>query len=145
MERKYPNNNSNNASDSNWRSNSQFGSGAQQSEKNQTAPKNRKTGLNQKSKKKKPNSTSNSNQKPNQKAETVTQEEKKQLGQTLEAIMKRLDAMESRQTTAFYPHPGVHLQPQVQPLMSPAVPQPGTQTQYQWGSSNPWTQSQSQQ
>ena len=58
-----------------------------------------------------------SNQKPNPAptGETVTQEEKKQLGQTLEAIIKRLDAMESRPT--FYPHPGVQLHPQVQPLL----------------------------
>ena len=72
----------------------------------------------------------------------MTQQEKSQLSQTLETIMKRLTAMESRQ--AAYPHPGVQLHPTVQPLLSPAVPQPGTQTQYQWGSQPQWTQSQTQ-
>jgi hypothetical protein len=51
-------------------------------------------GLYQKSKKKK---NQNTNQNPGKNpSPSVTQEEKKQLGQTLEAIMKRLDAMESR-------------------------------------------------
>ena len=74
------------------------------------------------------------------KEDLVTKEEKIQLSQTLEAIMKRLSAMESRQT--MYPHPGMNIHPPVQPLLSPAVPQPGTQTQYQWGSPNQWTQTQ---
>ena len=46
---------------------------------------------------------------------------------TLTATMKRLKAMEARPVTF----------PQVQPLLSPAVPQPGTQTQFQWGESLP--------
>ena len=41
--------------------------------------------------------------------------------------MKRLSAMETHQ--AMFPSQGVQLHPQVQPLMSPAVPHPGTQTQ----------------
>ena len=43
--------------------------------------------------------------------------------------MRRLDAMESKPN--YYPHPGVQSQ-QRQPLLSPAVPQPGTQTQFRW-------------
>ena len=57
--------------------------------------------------------------------DTVTQKEKMQLGQTLEAIMRRLDAMEARPT--FFP--------QVQPLLSPAAPQ------FSW-TQGPWTQTQ---
>jgi hypothetical protein len=66
----------------------------------------------------------------------VTSQEKIQLGQTLEAIMNRLSAMESRLTT--YPHQVQH--PQQHHQLS--HPQPGTQTQYQWGSPVPWTQTQ---
>ncbi len=104
--------------------------------------KNRFAGLNQSSsdrgmKKKTPtkkNQNKNQNQKPNtpRVVETVTLEEKKHLGQTLEAIMKRLEAMESR--PIYYP------QSQVQPLLSPAVPQTGSQTQFQWGTPNQWSQ-----
>ena len=143
---------SNNASDPNWRSDNQnqnvlgssrTGPGSQRKGTNQTqaktASKNRQAGLNQRTKKKVPNPSQNQKQ-ATPPVEAVTQEEKKQLGQTLEAIMKRLDAMESR--TSYYPHPGVQLQPQIQPLLSPAVPQPGTHTQYQWGSQPPWTQTQ---
>lgn len=147
----------NGVSSQNWRSNQNQNRGEQNrsransnqnSNQNQqrhnSDSKNRPVGLNQKNKKKRTssNQSQSQNQNPSRdsKVETVTQEEKKQLGQTLEAIMKRLDAMESRPT--YYPHPGVPMQAQVQPLLSPAVPQPGTQTQYQWGSPNPWTQSQ---
>ena len=126
----------------NWRSKnspqdqerSRTNPGSKQSQKGTAAaPKNGRAGLsrNQKSKNK-----TNPNRNPAHKTEQVTKEEKLQLGQTLDAIMKRLTAMESRQT------PYIH--PQVQPLLSPAVPQPGTQTQFQWGSPNPWTQSQTQ-
>ncbi len=104
------------------------------------ASKNRQTSLNARTKKKTPNPKQD--QKPEPKVETVTLEEKKQLGQTLEAIMKRLDAMEAK--PIYYPHPGMQMHPQVQPLMSPAVPQPGTQTQFQWASQAPWTPSQTQ-
>jgi hypothetical protein len=69
--------------------------------------------------------------------------EKIKLNQTLEAIMRRLTDMETRQAS---------YQPQVRgpaylpatSYPSPVVQQPGTQTQRQWGSPNQWTQSQSQ-
>ena len=144
----------NNANNPNWRTSNQnpkrgpAGPGAcvQQREPNKTrtqaSPKNWQTGLNQRTKKKKQSQKQNPGQNQEALGETVAQEEKKQLGQTLEAILKRLDVMESRPT--FYQHPGVLMQPQVQPLMSPAVPMPGTQTQYQWGSQPHWTQTPSQ-
>jgi hypothetical protein len=78
----------------------------------------------------------------------VTSQEKIQLGQTLEAIMNRLSVMESRLTT--YPHQVQHPQQHqqlshpIQPLLSPAVPHPSTQTQFQWASQPQWTQSQTQ-
>jgi hypothetical protein len=110
------------------------------------ASKNRQPSLSQKTRKKGPNPKSNTKQNPNGKRETttqtVTQEEKKQLGQTLEAIMKRLDAMESRNT--YYPQQGFQTRPQLQPSMSPAVPQLSSQTQQQWASQPPWLQTQSQ-
>ena len=107
------------SNDPNWRENKQRSTGAgpgqkQNNTRQNTGPKNGQTGLSQKSKKIKGPYTNwktekspDSKQKP--KEETVTQKEKKQLGQTLEAIMKRLDKMESR--TAYYAHPGVQLRP----------------------------------
>ena len=53
-----------------------------------------------------PLSNQGTNTQPTQKADIVTQEEKKQLGQTLEAIMKRLDAMESRPVYSLKLHKG---------------------------------------
>ena len=90
--------------------------------------KNRFTGLN--------------NQDPRQNT-TRPDPEKAQLNQTLEAIMKRLSDMESRQAsfqnqavgTAFVPAHSLH---------NPVVPHLGSQTQRQWASQNQWTQSQSQ-
>ena len=107
------------------------------------ASKNGQPSLSQRTRKKGTNPKQNQKQNKREEttSQTVTQEEKLQLGQTLEAIMKRLDAMESRPT--YYPHPGAQIQ-QRQPLLSPAVPQPGTQTQYRWGSPIPWTQTQTQ-
>ena len=69
--------------------------------------------------------------------------EKDKLNRTLEAIMRRLTDMETRQAScqpqlggpAYLPAPS---------YLSPVVQQPGTQTQRQWGSPNQWTQSQSQ-
>ena len=110
----------------------------QQRGSNHTAAKNGRTGLSQKAKKKYTghrnqnqnwqNQTPNpaQNQKPKTKKETVTREEKNRLGQTLEAIMRRLEAMEAR--PAF---------PQAQPLLSPATPH------YAW-TQGPWTQTQTQ-
>ena len=131
-----------NADSQNWRTKNKNdkpqgqNQGQNQRGTNKTPPKNasknRQASLNARTKKKT----------PNPKQETVTLEEKKQLGQTLEAIMKRLDAMEAK--PIYYPHPGMQMHPQVQPLMSPAVPQPGTQTQFQWASQAPWTPSQTQ-
>ena len=114
------------------------GQNNQQRGSNYTAAKNGRTGLSQKTKKKDmghrnqnqngQNLTPNPalNQKPKTKRETVTQEEKNRLGQTLEAIMRRLEAMEAR--PAF---------PQAQPLLSPATPH------YAW-TQGPWTQTQTQ-
>ena len=68
------------------------------------------------------------------------QEDQHILGEMLDAIMKRLAAMEARQALMpmLAPAPAQHLQP----LLSPAVPQPGTQTQLQWASPNQWSQTQ---
>ncbi len=133
----------NGSASQNWRTNGQVkqqNRPGQKAENTRQKPgsKNRSAGLDQKIKKKKSQNTDwnpGKNTSP-----SVTQKEKNQLGQTLEAIMKRLDAMESR--PVYYAHPGVQSHPptQVQPLLSPAVPQLGTQTQYQWGSPLPWTQ-----
>ena len=134
----------------NWRSNQQS---RQQTQPNDRSPhngnsRNRKQNNDQSrshsesKNRKRQNQNKNPDPTPKQttREETVTKEEKVKLGQTLEAIMNRLTAMENRQTV--YPNPGMHLHPQIQPLLSPAVPQPGTQTQFQWGSPNQWTQSQ---
>jgi cell division inhibitor SulA len=66
----------------------------------------------------------------------VFQQDQPELAMTLQEIMRRLSAMEARQ--AVLP---IHTQ-MIAPNLSPTVPQPGTQTQRQWGSPNPWTQSQ---
>ena len=140
----------NNPSNGNWRSNQQpEGQGrnnqSNRSKQNKPRPgfesKNRFASLNQTN-----NNSTDQNQDANpgatKKGEQVTQEEKLQLSQTLEAIMKRLTAMETRQ--AAYHLQGLQLHSPVQPLLSPAVPPPGTQTQYQWASQPHWTQSQTQ-
>ena len=112
------------------------------------ASKNGQTSSGQKTRKKVPGSKQkqDTRQKQDKNAETsaptVTQEEKKQLGQTLEAIMMRLDAMEAR--TTYYPQQGFQERPHFRPQMSPAVPQPGSQTQQQWASQPPWMQTQTQ-
>ena len=67
-------------------------------------------------------------------------EERTQLAQTLEAIMRRLTAMEARQPV--FMHPSMNLQPPTQSLVSPAVQLPSTQTQNQWASPNQWPQTQ---
>ena len=136
------NHDQNKASNQNWRSTQHTGSGSNQN-RSKAESKNRLAGLNQTSKirkKKKQNPVPNTKSTPDAKVEQVTKEEKQQLGQTLDAIMKRLSAMESRQT--MYSLPAGQPHPQVQPLLTPAAHQPGTQTQFQWGSPNPWTQTQ---
>ena len=67
-------------------------------------------------------------------------EERRQWTQTLEVIMRRLTAMEARQPV--YIHPAMNQQPTAQPMVSPAVQLPGTQTQNQWASQNQWPQTQ---
>ena len=125
------------SNDRNWRANQNSnqipGQNNQKKGPIRAASKNGKTSLTQKPKKKdmaqNQNRTSNPapQQDPKPKKETVTQKEKIQLGQTLEAIMRRLDAMEAR--PAFLS--------QVQPLLSPAAPQ------FSW-TQGPWTQTQTQ-
>jgi hypothetical protein len=132
-----PNAKSGNSSSKDWRSNQQtgkLGNTNQQNRPNQS--RNRSVGLDNNKHPKHPN------QGPPNRREQVIEQEKNQLSHTLEAIMKRLTAMETRQGTfqTLFPH---HLQ-QMQPPLSPAVPQPGTQTQLQWASPHQWTQSQSQ-
>ena len=75
---------------------------------------------------------------------TPTQGVQPLLNATLEAIMKRLTAMEERQALFPTPHPqAITTSPApIYPSLSPTVPQPGTQTQQQWASQNQWTQSQ---
>ncbi len=124
--------NTNNSSNQNWRSNQS----QSQKNKDQNNPrskfesKNRFAGLNKKIK----------NQKSNAKVDKGTKQENAQLAQTLEAILKRLSVMETKQSS--YPHL-LPVQP-VQPPLSPAIPPPGTQTQYQWASQPHWTQTQTQ-
>ena len=72
------------------------------------------------------------------KTKTVTRQENVKLEQTLEAIMKRLTAMETRQASIQQYH-----QP-IQPLLSPAVPPLGSQIQYQWASQPHWAPTQTQ-
>ena len=67
-------------------------------------------------------------------------EDKILLNQTLEAIMKRLTAMEARSPMYLHPTMNSH-QPGI-PIPSPTVQQPGTQTQMQWGSPKQWPQTQ---
>ena len=143
-------------SNSNWRSNQDQNSNSQHrlrpnqnQSRSESHSKNGSAGLNSNRSKKK-GGKKNQSQRPDpipqkaaantRKAETVTQEEKKQLGQTLEAILKRLSAMETRQ--AMFAQPAAHQMSHIQPLLSPAVPPPGTQTQFQWASQQPWTQTQ---
>ena len=131
------NNGPSKSNDRNWRANQNgnqnSGQNNQKKGTNRTAPKNGKTSLSQKTKKKDTaqNQNRTSNPAPDwdlqAKRETVTQKEKNQLGQTLEAIMRRLDAMEARPA----------LFPQAQPLLSPAAPQ------FSW-TQGPWTQTQTQ-
>ena len=71
---------------------------------------------------------------PNAGNKQVFQQDQPELASTLQEIMRRLAAIETRQTTT----PPLHMTTQ----LSPAVPQPGTQTQGRWGSPNQWTQSQ---
>ena len=138
------NSNSRDASKKNWRSNQQGKNQGQSGNRNQNEKnskpkhesKNRFTGLNQKDQ----NHDRDSRSGPAPKAAPKEDPEKIQLSQTLEAIMKRLTAMESRQS--MYHPPGMQMHHPVQPLLSPAVPQPGSQTQHQWGSPNQWTQTQ---
>ena len=73
------------------------------------------------------------------KPEQVFQKDQPELVTMIQEIMKRLADMETRQS--MVPHL-VTSGRQIAPLLSPAVPQPGTQTQYQWASQGPWTQSQ---
>ena len=101
--------------------------------------KNRFAGLSKKAQKRGENPTLRPTPQPPI-TDTVSQQEKVQLAQTLEAIMKRLTTMESKQSS--YPQ----FQP-VQPLLSPAVPQLGSQTQQQhqlWASQPHWPQTPSQ-
>ena len=145
----------NNSSSKNWRSN-QNQNQKNQGQHNPTSnfdSKNRYAGLDTKKKnetrnqRKKQDSTqtgSKARQNPqNAKADMGTKTEQAQLAQTLEAIMKRLSAMETKQSSYPLFHPVLQAQP-TQPLLSPAVPQPGTQTHYQWASQPPWTQTQTQ-
>ena len=86
----------------------------------------------------------------NKKQQQVFHEDRLKLSSTLEAIMQRLSAMETKQ--ASFPLPPMQmnmLNPasqahQIGPMLSPAVPQLGTVTQQQWASQNLWPQSQSQ-
>lgn len=118
-----PNQNQSIAPNQNWRKASKpatqgYRPHSQNNENN--SPKNWPTSSNKK--KKKPLS-----QEPNAGRPQTTQDNRvdnQQLGRTLEAIMERLAAMEARQP--MYHHHPVH------PLLSPAVPQPGTQQQFQW-------------
>ena len=73
------------------------------------------------------------------KSGSVFQQEQPALAATLEAIMKRLSVMETRQLMMPQLLTPAH---HITPLLSPAVPQPGSQTQQQWASPNQWTQSQ---
>ena len=71
--------------------------------------------------------------------EQVFQTDRPELATMIEEIMKRLAAMETRQS--MLPHLVATGHP-ITPLLSPAAPRVGTQTQYQWASQGPWTQSQ---
>ena len=140
------NRNTNGSSSQNWRMNQQPREQGNQfnQNQNQSRPgfesKNGFTSLNNRNPNRGlPRRAEGAHQAPREaKAETVTQQVKAQLGQTLEAILKRLTAMETRQ--ASLPQ---YLQP-IQPHLSPAVPPPGTQTQLQWASQPPWAPTQSQ-
>jgi hypothetical protein len=140
-----PNTNQGSSRDSNWRSNQdRTSANNQDKQRNQgqnwsrsnVESKNSFASLNQKSKNRNPKPGP-----PKEKTGTETQKGKELLGQTLEAIMRRLTAMESRHVPYLQP---IYQPQQVQPNLSPAVPPPGTQTQFQWGSQPQWTQSQTQ-
>ena len=73
------------------------------------------------------------------KSGSVFQQEQPALAAMLEAIMKRLSVMETCQSMMPQLLTPAHY---ITPLLSPAVPQPGSQTQQQWASPNQWTQSQ---
>ena len=130
---------------SNWNTNKKRKDGPnQQQNRNQNAGKNQgksKSGENQRK-----NQNQNRDGATGIQNEQVFQKDKAQLNTTLEAIMSRLMAMEMRQNSIAQSHGQTqHCQiNQVQPLLSPAVRQPSTQTQNQWASQNQWTQSQSQ-
>ena len=74
-----------------------------------------------------------------QKSNSVFQQDQPGLNSTLQEIIKRLTAMETAQAMMNQLVAPTH---QIRPLLSPAVPQPGTQTQYRWASPVPWTQTQ---
>jgi hypothetical protein len=124
-----------------------------QNKKNQDQGRNRFQVLGSDNKLNQNQNHNQSQKKNNNKKNQVFQQDKAKLNSTLEAIMNRLSAMESRQS--MYPvssvpmhlltqvHPGQQAQ-QVQPLLSPAVPQPGSQTQGRWNSPIQWSQTQSQ-
>ena len=131
-----------NSANQNWRANNQNRSGSNFESKNGFAC------LNTRDQNPRKKATPAQGANPKTKPDLVTSQEKIQLGQTLEAIMNRLSVMESRLTT--YPHQVQHPQQHqqlshpIQPLLSPAVPHPSTQTQFQWASQPQWTQSQTQ-
>jgi hypothetical protein len=131
-----------NSAKQNWRPNNQDRSGPNFESKNKFASLN--TGGQNPKKRTTPIQGANSTPE----RDLVTSKEKTQLSLTLEAIMNRISAMESRLTSypqqAHHPQQHQQLQHTVQPLLSPAVPQPSTQTQYQWASQPQWTQSQTQ-
>ena len=132
----------NSTSNQNWRSSQHSSSNSDQNRTN-SEPKNRNAGLNRtgKPKKREPqNQVNDTMQTQNAREERVTKKEIHQLGQTLEAIMTRLAAMEHRHMV--YPPPVGLTHSQGHPQPSPSVPMPGTQTQMQWGSANPWPQTQ---
>ena len=76
---------------------------------------------------------------PGVKPESVFQQDQPELATTLQEIMKRLSAMEARQTMTPQLFTPAH---HITPHLSPAVNQPGSQTQHQWASPNQWTQTQ---
>ena len=87
----------------------------------------------------KPDPSNKGNPTPGSKPGPVFQQDQPELVATLQEIMKRLSVMEARQSMIPQMLTPAH---HVTPLLSPAVPQPGSQTQHQWASPNQWTQSQ---
>ena len=132
----------NGASNQNWRSTQHPSTNSDQNRAN-SDPKNWKAGLDRAGKTRKrefQNPADDTISTRYAREEQVTKKEIQQLGQTLEVIMTRLAAMESRHTV--YPLPAGFPHSQGQPQPSPSVLQPGTQTQLQWGSQNSWPQTQ---